>query len=63
MNKFLDDEDLCRNEILRYISSPCQAVTYKIGEKTILHLRNIFLRKYPDKLKDFHEIILDMGSY
>ena len=30
------------DEILRYISSPCQAVTYKIGEKTILHLRNIF---------------------
>ena len=61
MNKYLDDKDLCRKEILRYISSPCQAVTYKIGEKTILHLRNIFLKKYPDKLKDFHEIILDMG--
>lgn len=61
MNKILDDEDLCRNEILRYISMPCQALTYKIGEKTILHLRNIFLKKFPNRIKDFHEIILDIG--
>ena len=61
MNKYLDDKDLCRGEILRYISNPCQAITYKIGEKTILHFKNIFLKKFPDSIKDFHEIILDMG--
>ena len=58
-NLTYDDEHI-HNELVRYISMPGQAVTYKIGEKTILYLRKYFL-DHGYSLKDFHKFILDIG--
>ena len=59
MKKHLDNEKSIENEILRYISLPGQAITYKIGQKTILYLKNTILK---DKsLKDFHDYIINIG--
>jgi len=49
------------NEIIRYISIPGQALTYKVGEQTFLFLRDEYLKAYPGKIKDFHELIIELG--
>ncbi len=53
-------EDNIHRVILRYVDQPCQALTYKVGERTILYLRNKYLEKGGD-IKDFHEIIMKLG--
>lgn len=53
------DEAIHRS-LLRYIDNPGQALTYKIGEKTILYLKNIHLEK-GGNIKDFHENIMRIG--
>jgi len=62
MKKYLDnsDKDINRS-LLRYISNPAQALTYKIGERTILYLREKYMKK-GGNIKDFHEIIMRLGS-
>ncbi len=50
-----------RNEIRRYIANPGQAVTYKLGERYILSLRDAFLADNKGTLKDFHSFLLDKG--
>jgi len=50
-----------RNEIRRYIANPGQAVTYKLGERYILSLRDAFLADNKGTLKDFHSFLLDRG--
>ena len=50
----------CKNEILRYIANPAQALSYKIGERFILDLKKDFL-KTNNNLKEFHELILKKG--
>jgi len=54
-------DDLIRNEIIRYICIPSQALSYKVGELTILFLRDKYLKKYPDDLKGFHELLFEIG--
>ena len=49
------------NEIIRYISLPGQALTYKVGEQLFIFLRNEYLKVYPGKIKDFHELIIELG--
>ena len=44
-------------EIYRYIALPGQALSYKIGELTILKLR----KKFKD-IKKFHTLVLENGS-
>jgi uncharacterized protein (DUF885 family) len=46
--------------ILRYMNNPGQAITYKIGEKTMLYIRDNLL-KQGYSIKDIHEIILETG--
>lgn len=53
------DESIHR-ALLRYIDNPGQALTYKVGEKTILYLKDKFLKNDND-VKDFHEIIMRIG--
>lgn len=51
-------------EINRYISIPGQALSYKLGEMSILKCRNIFLNKIgnnSNNLIKFHKKILDIG--
>ena len=54
-------ENYIRKELLRYINLPGQALTYKIGEKTILFLRKKALREEGMLMKDFHQKIIDKG--
>lgn len=62
MKKYLDDSDkLIKNEILRYICIPSQALAYKVGELTMLFLRDRYLKLYPDDIKGFHKMIFDIG--
>ena len=49
------------HEILRYNSMPGQALTYKMGEQVILFLRDKYLEKDKNGLKDFNELILKQG--
>ena len=51
------DEKTIHNEIVRYNDMPGQALSYKIGEKAILHLKE----KYKGDIRDFHELILKLG--
>ena len=58
-NLTFSDEQI-NKELLRYIDLPGQAITYKVGEKTILYLRDI-LMKQGLSIQDFHEIIMKIG--
>ncbi len=49
------------SELIRYISIPGQAVTYKIGERFFFDLRDQFLKDTTKTIKDFHESILENG--
>lgn len=61
MKKYLDNSDKeIHRSLLRYISNPGQALTYKIGERTILYLREKYMRE-GGNIKDFHEIIMKLG--
>ena len=57
----LHSDDLIRNEIIRYICIPSQALSYKVGELTILFLRDRYLKKFPDDLKGFHDLVFEVG--
>ena len=51
------DEKMIHSEIIRYNDMPGQALSYKIGEKGILYLKN----NYSGDIKDFHDLILKIG--
>ena len=62
MKKYLQySDELIKNEIIRYICIPTQALSYKVGELTILCLRDKYLKKYPDDIKGFHKLFFDVG--
>ena len=48
-------------EIYRYVAIPGQALSYKIGELTILNLRKKYMEKHND-IKEFHRLILENGQ-
>ncbi len=61
MKKFMYAEDnFIKEEILRYISNPGQAVSYKIGELLFQKYRKKYLKKN-NNIKDFHKLVLDIG--
>lgn len=49
------------SELIRYISLPGQAVSYKIGENFFLNLRDEFLKSGAGNIKEFHNEILGNG--
>ena len=58
------DDDFIKEEIIRYISNPGQAVSYKIGELLIQKYKKLYLKKNLKKnnnIKDFHKLILNIG--
>jgi uncharacterized protein (DUF885 family) len=62
-NTALADQNIA-TEVDRYIVWPGQALSYMIGEQTILKLRDEARRKLGDKytLKDFDNVVLGQGS-
>ena len=62
MQKHLDyTDEVIRNEIIRYICTPSQALSYKVGELTLLFLRDRYLKKYPGDIRGFHKLMFDIG--
>tara|TARA_Y100001980_G_C14550198_1_gene332565 strand:+ start:355 stop:1941 length:1587 start_codon:yes stop_codon:yes gene_type:complete len=60
-NKYLYvTDDFVKEEIIRYISNPGQAVSYKIGELLIQKYKKLYLKKN-NNIKDFHKLVLDIG--
>lgn len=55
------DDDNIKNELERYICSPGQALSYKIGELKIIEIRDKFINNKHGNIKDFHKKILDSG--
>lgn len=61
MKKYVSsDNNFIHNEILRYINNPTQALTYKIGEKIFIYLRNKYIQKH-GSVKDYHKLVMDVG--
>ena len=54
------NDDYIHTELLRYIDNPGQAITYKIGEKTILYLKDKLLQKGLSE-KNLHEVMIKIG--
>ena len=58
-NTVLPDSEI-EAEVYRYSAMPGQALAYKIGELTILDLRDKYLKK-GGKIKKFHRLVLEDG--
>ena len=52
-----DSDEQIKTQLLRYIAIPTQALSYKIGEKILLELKN----EFKGNIKDFHERVLKYG--
>lgn len=51
-------------EVERYICIPGQALCYKVGEITILKLRDMYMKRYgytESNMKKFHDLVLEDG--
>lgn len=58
---FASDE-FARSEITRYLGWPGQAISYKVGEKVILDLREQLRQRGETDLRTFHRKVLAVGS-
>ncbi len=60
----LQPPDYARSEVIRYLGWPGQAISYKIGEREILRLREAERRRLSHRfdLKDFHARVLGSGE-
>lgn len=50
------------SEITRYLGWPGQAISYKVGQREMLALRDEYLREHPGELKTFHSKVLACGN-
>ena len=57
----LDDAD-ATSEVTRYLGWPGQAISYKVGERAILDLRDQHRRRPDFDLKTFHRELLTVGA-
>ena len=58
----LQNEEISRSEITRYLGWPGQAISYKVGEQVILDLRAELSQQDDFDLKKFHSTVLSFGS-
>ncbi len=59
----IDDQSFLDFEIDRYLGRPAQAISYKVGERAWLDVREAERRRRGDgfDLRAFHATALDMG--
>jgi uncharacterized protein (DUF885 family) len=50
------------SELTRYLGWPAQAISYKVGQRAMLSLREEFLREGRGSLKEFHVRVLACGN-
>ncbi|MGC1184867.1 MAG: DUF885 domain-containing protein, partial [Candidatus Dormiibacterota bacterium] len=57
-------QEFCSGEVDRYLGIPAQAISYKLGERVWLEVREEARRSWGPSfnLKDFHRQALDLGS-
>lgn len=60
----LQPRDLAESEVLRYLGWPGQAISYKVGEREIMFLRQRAIAAAGDSFdpKDFHRRLLEAGA-
>ena len=60
----LQPKEYAASEVLRYLGWPGQAISYKVGEREILRMREAESRKLGSgfDLKDFHARVLGSGE-
>ncbi len=51
-----------KSEVTRYLGWPAQAISYKVGQRVMLSLREEFLSEKRGTLKDFHQRVLGCGN-
>lgn len=49
-------------QLIRYISLPSQALSYKMGEKTIIECLQLYRKNGGDNIKEFHNLIIEDGA-
>lgn len=54
--------DVSRSEVKRYLGWPGQAISYKVGEREILDIRERLRERGDFDLKDFHRRVLERGE-
>ncbi|MEZ4407010.1 MAG: DUF885 domain-containing protein [Polyangiales bacterium] len=55
------DRDYAESEVTRYLGWPAQAISYKVGQRAMLALRDDFVAE-GGALKDFHQRVLETGN-
>ena len=53
--------DYADSEVTRYLGWPGQAISYKVGERVILQLREEFMQREGATLKEFHSRVVGSG--
>jgi uncharacterized protein (DUF885 family) len=50
------------SEVTRYLGWPAQAISYKVGQRAMLALRDDWVREGKGPLKEFHARVLACGN-
>ncbi len=58
----LQPKDMAESEVLRYLGWPGQAISYKVGEREILAMRDRLSARPGFDLKEFHRRLLTAGA-
>lgn len=62
MKYCFDDRKVIESEVYRYMAYPGQALSYKMGEKYFLDLKNKYVKPKKLDIKEFHHRCLRFGS-
>lgn len=54
--------ETARSEVTRYLGWPAQAISYKVGQRAMLALRDEWVRSEKGPLKEFHRRVLACGN-
>ena len=56
------EQKVAESEVTRYLGWPAQAISYKVGQRAMLALRDEHQRANVGSLKDFHVRVLACGN-